>query len=139
MATLGVCGDNCGECPRGIATKTGDPDILEKALSLWIKTGQRTAGTPAISLYCAGCASAGQCAYDNQRECAVSKGLDNCGLCGDYPCAMVNESFKRSDDFAAKCRKICSKDDFEQLEKAFFMKRKYLDEQHGIQIGNYSS
>ncbi len=131
MVNLGVCGDNCDKCPRGIATKTGDAELLEKTLSLWIKTGLLPAGTPAISLYCSGCATTGQCAYDKQRECAASKGLDNCGLCDDYPCAMVNESFKRSDDFAAQCRKVCSKEDFEQLEKAFFMKRKYLDEAHG--------
>ena len=125
---LGICGDNCDECPRGIATRTGDAKLLAETLALWIKSGLRSQGTPVESLLCFGCASVAHCAYYTQRECARARNVDNCGLCADYPCAIAKESFRRSDATAEMCKKRCTGEEFAKLEKAFFSKKKYLDE-----------
>jgi hypothetical protein len=127
MPTLGVCGDNCDQCPRAIATRTGDAKLLEDTLALWVRTGLRPAGTPAKSLLCNGCTSAEPCAYHDQRTCARSRHIDNCGMCDDYPCAVAKKTFHESDELAARCRGTCGHDDFRRMEAAFFRKKQNLD------------
>jgi len=51
-------------------------------------------------------------------------------MCMEYPCGVVKEAFKRSDEFAERCRNECSKDEYERFNRAFFSKKKYLDEMH---------
>jgi Protein of unknown function (DUF3795) len=127
MPTLGVCGDNCDQCPRGIATRTGDAKLLEETLALWIRSGLRPAGTPAESLLCNGCARSGACAYSEQRSCAIGRHIGNCGMCDDYPCAAAKKAFHQSDELAARCRETCGPDDFRRMEAAFFRKKQNLD------------
>ncbi len=127
MPNLGACGDNCDECPRGIATRKGDAKLLEETLALWIKTGLRPAGTTAESLLCHGCATVRDCANADLRECARGRHIDNCGLCGAYPCLAVKQVLAKTGAFAARCKEICSKEEFERLDKAFFSKKQNLD------------
>ena len=126
MPRLGICGDNCDECPRGIATRTGDAKLLEETLALWIRSGLRPTGTHAESLACNGCASAEPCAYHDQRSCAHTRHFDNCGMCPDYPCAMAEAAFQQSRLFAARCKESCP-GDFHRMDAAFFRKKQNLD------------
>ena len=128
MGEIGICGDHCNCCPRFIATINSEPSELKKVTELWTQVGWREVGTPIEELMCYGCSSVKWCRYDTIRSCAQARGISNCGECDDYPCPEILDVLKRTEVFAEQCKKICSETDYRNLEKAFFLKRKKLDE-----------
>jgi len=130
MTLIGFCGDNCGLCPRYIATKSGDIHDLEKALDLWVRVGWRDRETSPEKVACSGCRSVNSCRYDNVRICAKNKGITNCGECIDYPCQEIIKVFERTKSYERKCKEVCSPDEYERLYKAFFLKKQTLDAIH---------
>ncbi len=130
MRIIGFCGDNCGLCPRYIATKNGDIQSLERVRDLWMRVGWRDKDTSLQEIACHGCTSVKACRYDNVRICAKNKGITNCGECPDYPCEEIIKVFKRTDAFKKRCKEVCSPDEYKRLHKAFFLKRQNLDEIH---------
>jgi len=127
MALIGFCGDNCGLCPRYIATKSGDIHRLEKERDLWVKVGWRDKDTSPEEVACSGCTSVISCRYDNVRICAKNKGITNCGECIDYPCQEIIKVFKKTGSYERKCKEVCSPGEYERLYKAFFLKKQTLD------------
>ena len=128
MSEIGFCGDNCDLCPRYIATKRNDKDKLKEVAALWIKAGWRDEVVMIEELECHGCSSVKWCRYDNVRNCAQDKGINNCGECTEYPCSKIIHVFQRTESYAIQCKETCSEEDFAVLEQAFFLKRNKLDE-----------
>ncbi len=136
MAYIGYCGDNCELCPRYIATSIYDVEKLKEAAILWKKAGLRDSIASPEEMVCNGCASLERCHYNEIRECARSKGVDNCGRCDVYPCDMINEVFERTGAYAKLCRETCDLKDYESLRNAFFSKKERLDAIHAEYIAD---
>ena len=127
MQKLGFCGDDCSVCPRFFATQSGDVEQLKKVAALWFRVGYRDRIVPPEELSCPGCFLRTKCDRMYVRMCAVVKGVENCGKCESYPCGNVAKAFEQTASFAEKIRQKCSKEEYRQLEKAFFEKKKNLD------------
>jgi hypothetical protein len=127
MLKLGFCGDDCNACPRYVATQSGDKGQLKKVAALWHKVGYLGKIVPPEELICHGCSPTKLCAYDNIRECALKKSVENCGKCENYSCEKVLKVFERTESFAKTCKEKCSKEEYKCLQKAFFSKRKNLN------------
>lgn len=126
MLKLAFCGNDCNNCPRYIATQTGSIERLKEVAALWYRVGYRDKIVPPEDMICRGCSSANWCSY-TIRECALEKSVENCGKCKNYPCEKVLKIFERNELFAEKSKKICSKEEYECLQKAFFSKKENLD------------
>jgi hypothetical protein len=130
MAVIGICGDNCAYCPRYLATLSGKTEELEKVKELWVRLGLRDPSLPAWGLVCHGCAPANNCAYSELRACVYGKGVESCGLCETYPCALVDAAFQRSDELFSQTMLVCTPEEVELFRKAFFSKRQNLEKRH---------
>lgn len=125
---IGVCGDNCSCCPRYLATQVRSLEGLEKVKELWVRLGLRDRDFSVHNLACSGCTPQNTCAYSKVRDCAYEKGIDNCGLCQEYPCESIMAVFEKSKDLQAKASDVCSPNEIEVLDRAFFSKQKNLDQ-----------
>ena len=130
MAYIGYCGDDCEQCPRYIATKSGDRGKLKEAAELWQKVGLNDKIVTPEEMICHGCASLEKCHYNDIRECAKNKKIDNCGKCIEYPCEKINAVFDKTSSYAHQCKEACTASDYERLNEAFFLKKKRLDAIH---------
>lgn len=124
---IGVCGDDCGACPRFRATASGDPAELDVVRDLWVRIGLREPGVSAGSLACDGCSPSRPCAWPLVRDCAFSRGIPNCGLCCEFPCGRLEAVFEASEALAAKVASCCSQTERDVLTGAFMMKRRNLE------------
>ena len=127
MNKIGKCGDNCNFCPRYVATKNGNIQELKKVNDLWVRLGLRDPDFPVKALACNGCKPDNRCAYEELYACVTEKGLENCGFCDAYPCTIINGVLDRSDLFQAKAKALCTVEEMDMLDKAFFSKRAYFD------------
>jgi hypothetical protein len=75
---------------------------------------------------CYGCRSTPICTY-YVRECALGKGVENCGRCAEYPCERLTRTFALTASYENRCRGKCSQEEYEGLQKAFFSKKNNLD------------
>ena len=127
MDMISMCGDNCLYCPRHIATQKSNPYELEKVKELWVRLGLRTANFPSNQMICHGCKPENNCAYIELRDCAHTKKLTNCGYCRDYPCKIIKKAFKKSDNFRIRAKMLCTQEEMDMLDKAFFSKKELFD------------
>jgi len=130
MLELAFCGDDCNVCPRYSATQSGDVEKLTKVAALWKRAGLRDESVSPEEMACYGCATVQWCRYDDVRKCAQTKGISNCGKCDNYPCEKITKVFEQTGHYAKECKKNCSKDEYEYLQKAFFSKKTRLDKIH---------
>jgi hypothetical protein len=130
MDKIGICGDNCNYCARYIATQKGGIQELEKVKELWVRLGLRAPDFPVQDLACYGCRPENKCAYPELCSCVKAKGIENCGMCSEYPCKIINSMFDRSDTFKSHADKVCSPVELDMLQKAFFAKKVYFDRIH---------
>src|SRR4030042_3998404 len=130
MTVIGACGDNCFYCPRYIATQNGTADDLEKVKELWVRLELRDPAFPAQDLVCQGCRPENQCAYSELRACARAREMDTCGSCRDYPCERINNAFEQSEIVRTRAIRVCTPEELEALEKAFFSKAINLNRIH---------
>ena len=100
---LGVCGLNCLECPAYIATMNDDNELREKTAKSWSKTFN--AHIKAEDINCKGCFNDeilfSHCFECDIRKCGNEKKVENCGLCGDYPCSKIEAFMKFVPDVKA--------------------------------------
>jgi hypothetical protein len=95
---VGSCGIVCTECPAYIARRTGDDGLREITAAEWSR--QYGAEIPPEAVDCDGCHASdgvqiGHCAECDIRACAqVEHGIENCGLCVDYPCGRISAFFE---------------------------------------------
>lgn len=130
MNMIGICGDNCGYCPRYRATQNGSKVELEKARELWERLGLRDHDFPVEDMACRGCFPENKCAYAELRACVNAKGHENCGLCDEYPCKRIISVFKKSEKLKSHAAKVCTQEEMDILNKAFFSKKDYFDHIH---------
>ncbi len=93
MTKPAYCGLICENCDAFIAYKNDDQALREKTAAFWSK--EYGAEINPNDINCVGCLTAdgvhiSHCAECKIKACAEGKGLDNCGLCKDYPCDKVN-------------------------------------------------
>jgi hypothetical protein len=135
MLKIGFCGDDCNYCPRYLATEKGDAEQFKKVAAMWRTVGWRITDEPPEKLACRGCASLE--IYElGIRDCAVTKGIDSCGNCVEYLCEKLVSIFENNKKQAAVCREKFSKEDCELFQRAFFDKKKRLDEINREFLGN---
>lgn len=130
MNMIGICGDNCGYCPRYIATQDGRMIELEKVKKLWVSLGLRDPDFPVKDMACHGCLPKNKCAYAELRACVSAKALENCGLCNEYPCKLINSAFDKSEKLKSHANKVCTQEEMDMLQKTFFSKKEYFDRIH---------
>ncbi len=129
MVKLAFCGNDCSECPRYIATQSGDKEQLKEVAVLWRRVGYRDEIVSPEEIACHGCHSSRWCRY-KIRECAPERGLDSCGECKDYPCQRILTAVEKTGAFAERIKEECPEEDYERLQKAFFSKKTNLDRVH---------
>ncbi len=122
---IAACGNDCSACPRHLPRTE---DELQHTAELWLKIGYRDRIVSNEQISCTGCKLNNWCRY-NIIQCTVKNNIDNCGECKEYPCADLKECFVITDSFAPLCKKVCSKEEYEALQKAFFEKKKNLDKE----------
>ena len=126
MLKLAFCGNDCNLCPRYTATQSGNLKQLKVVAEIWRIAGWREASVSPEEMVCYGCSLVDRCRH-GIRECALEKGVDNCGTCRDYPCEKVLTAFEKSELHAKGLREKLTKDDYEILRKAFFSKKANLE------------
>lgn len=90
--SIAYCGLDCDRCPAYLATQSGDMEALARVAERWTADTGREVRAEAI--LCDGCKSGSErintfCAACEIRDCAVSRGLDNCAHCSDYACERL--------------------------------------------------
>lgn len=130
MNMIGLCGDNCEYCPRYLATKNGNIEDLEKVKELWVRLKLRASDFPVRDMACHGCKPENKCAYTELHACVSTKMVDNCGMCNEYPCKLINSVFDRSEKLKDLAKKICTQGEKDNFQKAFFSKKEYFDRIH---------
>jgi hypothetical protein len=126
---ISFCGDVCTECPRYVATMANDTDALKKFAELWYRLGFRNEVVSPEDLKCTGCNRTMACS-NGINNCEHLYGIDNCGECDHFPCDKIKAVFRKTEAAYANCRKVCSKEEFVMLKKAFMMKEQILTRIH---------
>lgn len=123
---IAACGNDCAACPRYVKhpyEKTEDE--LRHTAELWKKIGYRDKVVTNDEISCTGCKPENWCRY-HVIKCCVEKGISTCASCQEYPCDSIRECFEVTKSFEPQCRKVCTDEEYRQLEKAFFEKEKNL-------------
>jgi hypothetical protein len=90
---LAMCGLDCAACPAYIAYKTDDQALREKTAAEWSR--QFHAGIKPADINCVGCLQTkgvqfSHCADCEIRRCGLTRHVQNCAQCQDYPCARIS-------------------------------------------------
>ncbi len=123
---IAACGNDCSVCPRYVAApyeKTEEE--LRHTAELWMKIGYRDHVVSNEEISCHGCKPENWCRFQVVK-CCEEHGVATCAACAEYPCDKLRECFAVTESFIPACRKVCTKEEFEQLRKAFFEKEKNL-------------
>ena len=119
---ISLCGDNCNECPRYNARSEKERN---EVANLWYKMGWRKTVVSKEEIACTGCSSHKSCTY-KLVECIKEHNVEKCNQCGEFPCKKIQDMLQISAEYQKKCKKICSKQEYSMLEKAFFDKENNL-------------
>ncbi len=123
---IAACGNDCAACPRYTAhpyEKT--PEELRHTAELWLKIGYRDRVVSNEEIACTGCKPENWCRY-RVVGCAREKGVENCGRCGEYPCAQIKECFEVTKSFEPRCKAACTQAEYDAIRRAFFQKEENL-------------
>ena len=120
---ISACGNDCSTCPR-FMPKTDNE--LKSTAVLWNKIGYRDKIISNQEIACYGCKPENYCRY-KIIDCTEKHNIQNCGECGEYPCNRIIEAFSKTMLFEPKCKEVCTDEEYEVMEKAFFHKQNNLD------------
>lgn len=120
---IAACGNDCSQCPRHLPKSKAE---LQHTAELWLKIGYRDRLVSSEEISCSGCHPENWCRYDIVN-CATGKQISNCGECENYPCDKIKKCFEVTESFAPSCKKVCTKEEYDELCKAFFEKEKNLN------------
>ena len=124
---IAACGNDCSECPRYVGhpyEKT--PEELKHTAEMWFRIGYRDTVVSNEEIACTGCKPENWCRY-NVVGCCQEKGIETCADCPEYPCGNLKKCYEVTASFIPRCREVCTKQEFGQMEKAFFEKEKNLN------------
>ncbi|MBN1802591.1 MAG: DUF3795 domain-containing protein [Candidatus Lokiarchaeota archaeon] len=124
---IAYCGDDCSECPRYLATINGSLDMLRESAILMEKVGWHHDLDNLDKMKCYGCEDINECEY-GVKDCCIVRGVANCGACNEYPCVLINKAFDITATYVEKFKTILSSAEYDTFQKAFFSKKKNLDE-----------
>lgn len=122
---IAACGNDCSSCPRYLP-KTEEE--LRHTAELWMKIGYRDHVVSNEEISCGGCTINNWCRY-NVIQCTTQKNISNCGECDVYPCENIKQCFQVTKSFEPMCREVCSPEEYEQINKAFFQKQENLGQE----------
>ncbi|MDO4520736.1 MAG: DUF3795 domain-containing protein [Erysipelotrichaceae bacterium] len=132
---MAACGNDCAACPRyNVHPYEKTEEQLRRTAELWQRIGYRDHVVSNSEISCSGCRPSNWCRY-NVIGCCTEKGIADCAECGEYPCQNMLECFKVTESFEPMCRKVCTEEEYAQLKKAFFDKKKNLDQLQETQKG----
>ena len=123
---LAACGNDCSICPRFMPKTEAQ---LKSTAELWYKIGYRDHLVDNEEIKCNGCTTDNWCRH-GIVGCTSERQLENCGQCEDYPCPRIKEAFENTAKFIPDCRKCCTDEEFQIMKKAFFEKKKNLNDWH---------
>lgn len=123
---ISACGNDCSLCPRFMPKTHAE---LSATAKLWYEIGYRDRIVLNEEIACYGCRENNWCRYDIVK-CTYSRGISNCGECKEYPCEKINQTFISTMKWEPRCKEVCTNDEYETFDKAFFHKKNYLDRQH---------
>ena len=91
---IAYCGLDCAQCGAYLAHKNNDQALREKTAAEW-KIAHGYDG-PVDMVNCTGCKGNGvlfsNCMECPIRECAIKKGVENCGACDEFEtCKTIND------------------------------------------------
>ena len=115
-------GYNCIACPRYNAHSKEE---LEQVAKLWYRVGWRDRIVSADEIACSGCSSHKQCTY-GLVACIKEHQVNKCNQCIEFLCNKITDMLEQSKMYQSKCEEVCSQEEYEQLEKAFFDKENNL-------------
>ncbi|OPL20035.1 MAG: hypothetical protein AVO35_00835 [Candidatus Aegiribacteria sp. MLS_C] len=97
MRDPAYCGLECGSCPAYLATVSGYGHSRKRIAEEWSRIYGRKISPEEIS--CTGCRKKeglhfSHCYECSIRLCAVSRGVETCASCGEYPCLDLEEFFE---------------------------------------------
>lgn len=113
-----LCGDDCNKCPRFLA-KTDDE--LSSVAELWYRIAWRDRIVSNEEIKCNGCSSDKKCTY-NLVDCTKEHNVSKCRYCVEFPCDKIENMLLRSEIYKEKCRQVCSDEEYENINAAFFNK-----------------
>lgn len=115
---ISLCGDDCSVCPRYNANTDEE---LKQVAELWFKVGWRDRVVSNEKIKCTGCSMDKKCVYQ-LIECVEAHDVQKCNQCNEFPCEKTADVLRISKKSQKKCKEICSEQEYEVLEKAFFEK-----------------
>jgi hypothetical protein len=59
-------------------------------------------------------------------DCTEKHGVEKCNQCKEFPCNKITGMLERSKKYQEKCKEVCSEEEYDALEKAFFDKESNL-------------
>ncbi len=123
---IAACGNDCSVCPRYNKPPYQKTEKeLRHTAELWMKIGYRDHVVTNEEIQCTGCKPENWCRY-KVVKCTMEHGVDNCGMCPEYPCENIRECFEVTKSFEPMCKKMCTDEEYEIMRKAFFEKEKNL-------------
>jgi len=95
---IAYCGLDCTQCNAYLALKNNDQALREKTAAEWAKMHNFNCTPDMIN--CTSCkgtgVQVGHCSECEMRNCAVKKGVVNCGACNEFKtCKTINEFIER--------------------------------------------
>ncbi|WP_457558740.1 DUF3795 domain-containing protein [Candidatus Harpocratesius sp.] len=94
---IAYCGLDCTKCPAYIATIENNMDQLIELSKKWSSPEMQF--SPG-DMKCKGCTQSVQlfswCSNCEIRNCAMSRNIENCGYCGEYPCDKLTPSHENN-------------------------------------------
>ena len=130
MLKLAPCGDDCNLCPRYLAIEDHSEERLREVAAMWRMVGWGDVEKAPEGITCNGCESVEFCGL-GCKKCTEEKSIDNCGECPDYPCENMLKIFERNVKEAQICKENFPEKDRDLYQRAFWDKKKRLDEIHG--------
>ena len=88
---LAPCGIDCETCNARIATLNNDDNLRKEVAKEW-SVEYNFNCTPEM-INCTGCleegVKVGHCNECSTRKCVLSKDIENCSFCNEYPCEEI--------------------------------------------------
>ena len=80
---IAYCGLYCGACSLKVAYESNNNEHVIRMPPQY----DHLKNTPVV--FCPGCRLDNQCGDCDMRDCAISRDIDYCSLCGDFPCEKL--------------------------------------------------
>ena len=122
-----ACGNDCAACPRYTEEPhaKSEAELLHTA-RIWFRIGYRDRIVTKEEIACKGCKADNPCRY-RIASCAAAKSVQNCGQCAEFPCEKNRECFRVTKSFVPACRAVCTREEYEAIDRAFFHKEENLE------------